>query len=77
MEFSETIKFIRRKSLLSQKDFAKALGVSYIQVRDNPDAVITCFEEMPNTEIDYYRIREEITNDTTPENAARFIFLSP
>ncbi len=32
MEFSETIKFIRRKSLLSQKDFAKALGVSFSTV---------------------------------------------
>ena len=32
LEFSETIKFIRRKSLLSQKDFAKALGVSFSTV---------------------------------------------
>ena len=32
MEFSEKIKFIRRKSLLSQNDFAKALGVSFSTV---------------------------------------------
>lgn len=64
----------RKKSYLS--DANPQLINAYIQVRDNPDAVITCFEEMPNTEIDYYRIREEITNDSTPENAARFIFLN-
>lgn len=32
MEFSETIRFIRRKSLLSQKDFVKTLCVSFSTV---------------------------------------------
>lgn len=40
----------RKKSYLS--DANPQLINAYIQVRDNPDAVITCFEEMPNTEID-------------------------
>jgi putative transcriptional regulator len=32
LNFDETIKSIRRKSLLSQSDFAKALGVSFSTV---------------------------------------------
>lgn len=32
MNFAETIKWIRRKSLLSQNDFADILGVSYSTV---------------------------------------------
>ena len=63
-----------KKSYLS--DANPQLINAYIQVRDNPDAVINFFEELPNTEDDYYRIRGEITNDTTPENAARFIYLN-
>lgn len=32
MDFADTIKFIRRKSLLSQAGFAQALGVSFSTV---------------------------------------------
>ena len=32
LSFTDTIKFIRRKSLLSQNDFAQALGVSFSTV---------------------------------------------
>ena len=32
LSFADTIKFIRRKSLLSQNDFAQALGVSFSTV---------------------------------------------
>lgn len=63
-----------KKSYLS--DANSQLINAYIQVRDNPEDVIALFQEMPNTEKDYYRIREEITADDTAENAARFIYLN-
>ena len=49
---------------------------TYIQVRDNPERLITLFQAMPNTQEDYYRIRDEITTDNTVENAARFLYLN-
>lgn len=64
----------KKKSYLS--DANPQLINAYIQVRDNPETVIHFFEGMPNTKEAYYRIREEITNDETPENAARFIYLN-
>ena len=64
----------KKKSYLS--DANPQLVNAYIQVRDNPETVIRFFEEMPNTKEAYYRIRGEITNDNTPENAARFIYLN-
>lgn len=64
----------KKKSYLS--DANPQLINAYIQVRDSPETVIRFFEEMPNTKEAYYRIRGEITNDNTPENAARFIYLN-
>lgn len=64
----------KKKSYLS--DANPQLINAYIQVRDNPEDVIALFQEMPNTEADYYRIRAEITIDNTVENAARFIYLN-
>lgn len=64
----------KKKSYLS--DANPQLINAYIQVRDNPEGVIELFQEMPNTEDDYYRIRAEITGDNTVENAARFIYLN-
>lgn len=64
----------KKKSYLS--DANPQLINAYIQVRDNPEDVIALFQEMPNTEADYYRIRAEITADNTVENAARFIYLN-
>lgn len=64
----------RKKSYLS--DANPQLINSYIQVRDNPEEVITLLQEMPNTENDYYRIRGEMGTENTVENAARFIYLN-
>lgn len=64
----------KKKSYLS--DANPQLINAYIQVRDNPDDVIALFRELPNTEADYYRIRGEITQENTAENAARFIYLN-
>lgn len=48
----------------------------YIQIRDNPEGLIALFQEMPNTEDDYYRIRAEFTSEETLANAARFLYLN-
>lgn len=64
----------KKKSYLS--DANPQLINAYIQVRDNPNDVIALFREFPNTEADYYRIRGEITQENTVENAARFIYLN-
>lgn len=63
-----------KKSYLS--DANSQLINTYIQVRDNPEELIEHFKALPNTEFDYYRIREEITRDNTVENAARFLYLN-
>lgn len=63
-----------KKSYLS--DANSQLINTYIQVRDNPEELIEYFKALPNTEFDYYRIREEITRDNTVENAARFLYLN-
>ena len=63
-----------KKSYLS--DANPQLINAYTQVRDNPEAVIALFQQIPNTENDYYRIRTEITMDNTAENAAKFIYLN-
>ena len=52
-----------KKSYLS--DANSQLINTYIQVRDNPEELIEYFKAFPNTESDYYRIREEITRDNT------------
>lgn len=49
---------------------------AYIQVRDNPEQVISYLSGFQNSEAEYYRVRSEFTNEGTPENAARFIFLN-
>lgn len=64
----------KKKSYLS--DANPHLINAYIQVRDNPEDVIEIFQELPNTENDYYRIRSEMTEANTAENAARFIYLN-
>lgn len=63
-----------KRSYLS--DANSQLVNAYIQVRDNPDELIRQFQQFQNTEDEYYRIRAEITQDNTVENAARFIFLN-
>jgi len=47
---------------------------TYVQVRDNLDAVLTYLRRMPNTEADYYRIRS-MKPRTPAGNAARLIYL--
>lgn len=63
-----------KKSYLS--DANPHLINTYIQVRDNPEKLISIFRQFSNTESDYYQIRSEITKDNTVENAARFLFLN-
>lgn len=53
-----------KKSYLS--DANPQLINTYLQVRDNPEDVIHFLENMPNTESDYYQIRDEFTLDNTP-----------
>ena len=49
---------------------------TYVQIRDNPEKMISIFQSFSNTETDYYQIRSELTQENTPENAARFLFLN-
>lgn len=49
---------------------------TYVQVRDNPDELIEYFQQYQNTKDEYYRIRGELTQEETAENAARFLFLN-
>lgn len=63
-----------KRSYLS--DANQQLVNTYIQVRDNPQQVIESFLQFRNTEEDYYRVRDEFSQDNTVENAARFIFLN-
>lgn len=63
-----------KKSYLSDAN-SQLINV-YIQVRDNPQELIDFFMQFPNTEADYYRIRSEITEENTVENAARFLYLN-
>jgi DNA adenine methylase len=63
-----------KKSYLS--DANPQLINTYIQVRDNPETLIEEFQQFRNTEEDYYRIRSEITQADTVENAARFLYLN-
>ena len=64
----------RKRAYLS--DANAQLVNLYIQIRDNPEALIELFQEMPNTRADYYRIRAEFTLEETLENAARFLYLN-
>lgn len=63
-----------KRSYLS--DANKQLVNAYIQVRDRPNEVIESFLRFRNTEEDYYTVRDELSEDNTIENAARFIFLN-
>lgn len=56
-------------------DLNKELVDCYIEVRDHPNEVISRLDEMPNTEEDYYRIRNESPADKVTQ-AARFIYLN-
>ena len=49
---------------------------TYLQVKDHPQEVISCFLQFVNSEEEYYRIRGEFTQENTIENAARFIYLN-
>jgi len=47
----------------------------YIQIRDNPEAVIWSLNKYKNTKESYYKIREEVPTDDI-ERAARIIYLT-
>lgn len=63
-----------KKSYLS--DANAQLINTFIQVRDNPEKLIHNFQLIDNTEESYYRVRNELTDEQTVENAARFLFLN-
>ena len=63
-----------KKSYLS--DANDQLVNAYIQVRDNPQAVIDCFLRFENSEEQYYRIRDNLVPASPEEEAARFVFLN-
>ncbi|MBP2633208.1 MAG: adenine methylase Dam [Firmicutes bacterium] len=67
---------LKRKKRAYLSDANTQLVNVYVQVRDNPDELITFLQSIPNTKDDYYRIRNEITSDNTVENAARFLYLN-
>lgn len=64
----------RKKSYLS--DANDQLVNVYIQVRDNPQAVIDCFLQFENSEEQYYKIRDDFVPNSPEEEAARFVFLN-
>ena len=49
---------------------------TYIQIRDNPLDVIHCLQEFTNSEEEYYSVRDQLTQQATVENAARFLYLN-
>lgn len=63
-----------KKSYLS--DANPQLINTYLHVRDCPHTLISHLNQLPRTEEDYYRIRDELSSDCTIENAARFIYLN-
>jgi DNA adenine methylase len=63
-----------KKSYLS--DANDQLVNVYIQVRDNPQAVIDCFLQFENSEEQYYRIRDKFISNSPEEEAARFVYLN-
>ena len=63
-----------KKSYLS--DANPELINTYIQIRDNPDAVIDCFVQFQNTEDEYYRIRDNFIPASLEESAAQFVYLN-
>lgn len=63
-----------KKSYLS--DVNAQLVNAYIQIRDNPDAVINCFVQFQNTEDEYYRIRDNFIPASLEEYAAQFVYLN-
>ena len=63
-----------KKSYLT--DANAQLVNAYIQIRDNPDAVIDCFVQFQNTEDEYYRIRDNFIPASLEESAAQFVYLN-
>lgn len=63
----------KKESYLS--DSNEELINVYVQVRDNPYELIEKLHVFPNTENDYYRIRQTVF-DTDIERAAQFIYLN-
>ena len=63
-----------KKSYLS--DVNAQLVNTYIQIRDNPDAVIDCLVQFQNTEDEYYRIRDDFVPNSLEESAAQFVYLN-
>lgn len=63
-----------KKSYLS--DANAQLINAYIQIRDNPDAVIDRFVQFQNTEDEYYRIRDNFIPASLEESAAQFVYLN-
>lgn len=63
-----------KRSYLS--DANEHLVNAYVQIRDNPQAVIDCFIQFQNTEDEYYRIRDKFIPTSLEESAAQFVYLN-
>jgi DNA adenine methylase len=63
-----------RQSMLS--DLNQDLIDCYLAVRDNAADIVKFLETLPNTESDYYRIRDDWTPSSRVELAAQFIYLT-
>ena len=63
-----------KRSYLS--DANEHLVNAYVQIRDNPQAVIDCFIQFQNTEDEYYRIRDNFIPSSLEESAAQFVYLN-
>ena len=64
----------RKKAYLS--DTNEHLINAYIQIRDNPQAVIDSLKTFSNSEEEYYWIRDEFVPKTLEESAAQFVYLN-
>lgn len=49
---------------------------TYLQIRDNPKAVIKCFLQFQNNEQEYYKIRDTFIPKSPEDAAAQFIYLN-
>ena len=64
----------KKKSYLS--DANSQLINTYLNIRDNPEEIISLFDRFEYTKEEYYRIRSEMTDENTIDNAVKFLYLN-
>ncbi len=67
--------FALQPQFATLSDSNEELMLCYQQVRDSPEDVITALNNFPNTQHDYYRIRDQ-TPQLDAERAARIMYLT-